>query len=96
MENQLVLSACIAELPALRYTPAGVAALDVRLQHESEQLEAGSPRKVQRQLKAVAFGALAEKLARQSPEAAGGFKAFWPRRATAKRVVLHIQDMQQN
>ncbi|MES2482746.1 MAG: primosomal replication protein N, partial [Pseudomonadota bacterium] len=38
--NQLVLSARIAQAFALRYTPAGLPALDLRLEHESEVSEA--------------------------------------------------------
>ena len=58
--NQLVLSACIAEASALRYTPAGLPALDFRLEHESQIEEAGQQRQVKVAVKAVAFGSLAE------------------------------------
>ena len=54
--NQTILSARIAEAAALRYTPAGIPALDLRLEHESETLEAGQKRQVRVELKAVAFG----------------------------------------
>jgi primosomal replication protein N len=42
--NHLVLLACIAELDSLRYTPAGLPALNLQLQHESEIVEAGQTR----------------------------------------------------
>ena len=96
MENQLILSACIAELPALRYTPAGLPALNVRLQHESVQHEAGSARTVQASLKAVAFGPLAEKLARQEPGSCWRFEGFLVSPRNSKSVVFHIREMQQN
>ena len=68
--NQLVLSACIAEAHAPRYTPAGMPALDLRLEHESQMLEAGTTRQVKAAIKAVAFGAVAEfhGVMRLSPE----------------------------
>ena len=53
--NQTRLTACIVEIGVLRLTPAGVPALDARLEHESQQEEGGSPRQVKAALKAVAF-----------------------------------------
>jgi len=44
--NRLVLAATLVERGALRYTPAGLAALDMLLKHESEVSEDGLPRKV--------------------------------------------------
>lgn len=96
MENHVVLTACIEELQALRYTPAGLPALDLRLAHESSQTEAGSPRKVLAAVKAVAFGVLAERLARQAPGSSWVFQGFLATPRNSKSVVLHIQDVQQN
>ena len=96
MENHVVLTACIDELQALRYTPAGLPALDLRLMHESSQVEARSPRKVLAAVKAVAFGALAERLARQAPGSSWRFQGFLATPRNSKTVVLHIQDVQQN
>jgi primosomal replication protein N len=36
--NQLLLTAVVAELGALRFTPAGLPAIDLRLEHESKDL----------------------------------------------------------
>jgi len=96
VENHVVLTACIEELAALRYTPAGLPALDLRLAHESTQTEAGSSRKVLAAVKAVAFGALAERLARQAPGSSWIFQGFLATPRNSKTVVLHIQDVQQN
>lgn len=96
MENRLVLSASIHERAPLRFTPSGIAALDLRLQHDSQQVEAGSPRKVQACLKAVAFGDLAHKLARQAPESCWRFQGFLATPRNSRSVVFHIQDMQQD
>ena len=94
--NQLLLTACVAELGALRFTPAGLPALDLRLEHESTIDEAGKPRQVKAALKAVAFGAIAERLAKQALGSLWLFRGFLATSGTAKQPVLHIQDFQQN
>jgi primosomal replication protein N len=96
VDNQVVLTACIAEAQALRYTPAGLPALDMRLEHESQQTEQGQRRIVKAVLKGVAFGALAERLARQSLGSKFRFQGFLVTPRNAKSVVLHIQDIQQD
>jgi len=96
VDNHVVLTACIAEVQPLRYTPAGLPALDLRLEHESQQQEAGNQRKVTAAVKAVAFGALAERLARQAPGSSWKFQGFLATPRNSKTVVMHIQDIQQN
>jgi primosomal replication protein N len=74
--NQLVLSALIVEAAALRYTPAGVPALDLRLEHESEASEAGQQRAVKVAIRAVALGGVAETLVRQAIGSGWTFTGF--------------------
>ena len=94
--NSLVLTACVAELGALRYTPAGLPALDLKLEHESTLEEAGKPRQVKAALKAVAFGAIAERLARQALGSLWRFQGFLATPGNGKHPVLHVQDFQQD
>ena len=94
--NQLLLTARVAELGALRFTPAGLPALDLKLEHESKVMEAGRPRQVKAALKAVAFGAVAERLATQALGSLWRFRGFLATPGTAKHPVLHIQDFQQD
>ena len=54
-----------AELEALRYTPVGLPALNLKLDHESEVQEAGQTRQVKLSVKSVAFAAVAERLVKQ-------------------------------
>lgn len=96
MENRVVLTACIAEAEPLRYTPAGLPAINLRLEHESEQTEAGNRREVKTAMKAVAFGAMAERLARQNIGSLWTFSGFLANPRNGKNAVLHIQDIQQN
>ena len=56
--NRLVLSAQLVGRGAVRYTPAGLPALDLLLKHESQVTEDGQPRKVSMEIKAVAIGAI--------------------------------------
>jgi primosomal replication protein N len=93
--NRVVLSAFIVEASALRYTPAGLPALDMRLEHESEQSEAGQARKVNAALKAVAFGSVAEALARQAVGSGWLFTGFLATPRNGKHPVLHVQEFRQ-
>jgi primosomal replication protein N len=94
--NQLVLSASISEASALRYTPAGLPALDFRLEHQSEVTEAGQPRQVNMAIKAVAFGSLAETLGKQAIGSSWKFTGFLATPRNGKHPVLHSQSFQQD
>ena len=94
--NKLVIAACIAEIDALRYTPAGLPALNMRLDHESEILEAGQQRQVKATMKAVAFGALAERLVKQAVGSVWIFTGFLATPRNGKNVVFHVQEFQQD
>ncbi|HBH37626.1 MAG TPA: primosomal replication protein N [Curvibacter sp.] len=93
--NQLVLTATIVELGAPRYTPAGLPALDLRLEHESLLQEAGQDRQVKASVKAVAFGAQAERLARQAIGSSWRFQGFVATPRNGKTLVFHIQEFSQ-
>ena len=94
--NRTELTACVAEQAALRYTPAGLPALDMILEHASEVEEAGQIRKVQLKLRALAFGSLAERLVKQAVGSVWTFKGFLATPRQGKSVVLHIQEFQQD
>ncbi|MES2979057.1 MAG: primosomal replication protein N [Pseudomonadota bacterium] len=91
--NQFELTACIAEVSPLRYTPAGLPATNFVLDHESEVDEAGTVRQVKLSLKAVAFGALAEQMARITLGKSFRFKGFLMSARTNKSIVFHIQEL---
>jgi primosomal replication protein N len=92
--NEVVLSACIAEASVLRYTPAGLPALDFRLEHESELTEAGQQRQVKLAVKAVAFGSVAETLGKQAIGSNWKFTGFLSTPRNGKHPVLHIQSFE--
>ncbi len=94
--NQTRLTARIVEIGALRLTPAGVPALDVRLEHESQVEQGGSIRQVKAALKALALGAVAERLGTQAVGSNWCFSGFLASPRNGRHVVLHIQDFQQD
>ncbi len=89
--NQVRLTACIAEAKPLRYTPAGISALNLVLEHESEMVEGGMPRQVKLTVRAVAFGALAEIAGQLELGEPHMFTGFLINARTSKSIVLHIQ-----
>ncbi|HEX5312571.1 primosomal replication protein N [Aquabacterium sp.] len=94
--NRVLLSAQILERKALRYTPAGLPALDLVLQHESQVVEAQLTRKVQLEVRAVAIGPIAEQLNRQAigePIAVAGFLGAT---RTGRGVLLHITELNES
>jgi primosomal replication protein N len=90
--NRVHLTASVVELQALRYTPAGVPALELMLEHDSEVQEAGQLRRVAFQTRAIALGDTAHLLADLplgcSLEIEGFLAAA---RMGSSRLVLHIQ-----
>ncbi len=84
--------ATLAQCAAMRYTPAGIPALDVLLEHASEQTEFGQTRRVALRLKAVAFGTDAERLAVQPLGTALWCAGFLAAARRGNGVVFHIQD----
>jgi primosomal replication protein N len=91
--NRLVLAAELIERGAMRYTPAGLPALDLKLKHESEVSEDGHPRKVSMELRAVAIGAItrsANTLALGTP---GTFAGFLAASRNGKGLVFHVTEI---
>ncbi|PPE67622.1 primosomal replication protein N [Caldimonas caldifontis] len=91
--NQVVLDAQLTERGAMRYTPAGLPALDLLLSHESLVTEAGMPRKVRMDLKAVVIGALAERLNRIELGSVHRFSGFLASQRNGRGVVLHVTEL---
>jgi len=92
--NHLRLSAAITVLQPVRETPAGLSALDLQLRHESQQSQQGGVRSVKLVLKAVAFGALAQRLARQALGSQWLFQGFLSAARNGRGLVFTIEDMQ--
>ena len=79
----------------MRYTPAGVAAVEFKLGHESEQDEAGGKRTIQAEVSAVAFETQAKLLAGRplgSSVRVEGFLGAKSKRS--RRLVLHVTNIE--
>ena len=81
--NSVTLDARLQSRDSLRFTPAGVPALDFELAHESTQVEAGSERRVACELAAVALGPVARNIADVAPGARAPLHAAFLLAATA-------------
>lgn len=63
-DNRVALSGRIVTIDALRYTPAGIPALNLTLGHRSGQVEAGMEREVECEVQVVALGDQAQQAVR--------------------------------
>ena len=85
------MTAAVEMLKPLRYTPAGVPALELELAHESQQREAGSNCSIKLNLRAIAFGLLAEQLAKCQLGTPLQLTGFLAAGRTGKGCIFHIQ-----
>ena len=92
--NRVVLSGVLLERQALRYTPAGLPALNVSLKHESTLSEDGQPRKVSLEMRAVALGAVTQALGCMALGTAGLFGGFLASARNGRGVSLHITSVE--
>ena len=79
----------------MRHTPAGLAALEFKLVHESEQDEAGAKRRVQAEIGAIAFEANARLIAGRplgSEVKIQGFLSAKNKRS--KKLMLHVTNIE--
>ena len=74
----------------MRYTPAGLPALDFELKHESELSEDGQPRKVSMQIRTVAIGRITQGLAALELGSAGTFAGFLASARNGRGIVFHV------
>jgi primosomal replication protein N len=91
--NRLVLSARLIERSALRYTPAGLPALDFRLEHLSELNEENQVRKVSLQVRAIAIGAITQTLSALALGEAGTFGGFIAGTRNGRGLLFHVTSL---
>lgn len=88
------MTAAIVERSALRFTPAGLPALDVSLKHESEILQLGEKRKVSVEVRAKAVGVVTEALLAAELGVEHGFEGFVGSQRNGRGIVFHIQSIE--
>ena len=91
--NRFVLSAQLVERGAVRYTPAGLPAIDCKLQHSSAVTEDGQPRQVSLEIKAVAIGALSRPLVALALGSTGLFGGFLGTARNGRGMLFHITEL---
>ena len=91
--NRLVLSARLIERGALRYTPAGLPALDFRLEHQSEVSEADQMRKVSVQVRAIAIGPITHPLSALALGHDGTFAGFLSGTRNGRGLLFHVTSL---
>jgi primosomal replication protein N len=85
------LSATLVERSSVRYSPAGIPVLECLLDHRSTQLEAGLPRLVEFEVRALALGGIVTELERVAPGTGLDVEGFLaPSRKGSKTLLLHI------
>ena len=77
----------------LRYTPAGLPALDLSLKHESEVTQDGQARKVWFEIKARAIGAITQRVASLEMGSIHGFAGFLGSQRNGRGVVFHVTEL---
>ena len=92
--NRLVLTAQLVERGALRYTPAGLPALDLSLKHESEVTQDGLPRRVSMEIRGRAIGTITERVARLEIGSSHGFAGFLGAQRNGRGVVFHVTELE--
>ena len=92
--NRLVIAGQLVELDALRYTPAGVARIAMKIRHASTQVEAGTERQVQCEVPALALGEAAQLAARLQTGQHIKVQGFLAQRSLRNtQLVLHIEKI---
>jgi primosomal replication protein N len=90
--NRVQLGARIVQRDAMRYTPAGLPVVDLRLAHESERQQLGQTRKISMEMHATALGDLAITLMRTTVGSAGDFEGFLVKQRNGRGVMLQIES----
>ena len=94
-QNRIEFAGTVTAIDAVRYTPAGIAIVELKLSHESTQTEAGRPRQVSVEVLAMAAGDAARKLAASPLGARLAVRGFLAHKGKSRvQLVLHINDFE--
>ncbi|WP_366984021.1 primosomal replication protein N [Accumulibacter sp.] len=89
------MTGTLIERKALRFTPAGVPVSECLIGHQSEQLEAGSRRRVECEVQAIALGSVAQWLQAAAPGAELRLTGFLAARSRhSKQPRLHVTTIE--
>jgi primosomal replication protein N len=91
--NRLLLSAQLVARGSLRYTPAGLPALDLSLKHESTVIQDGQPRKVSLEIRARAVGDITHRIGQLDLGSQHGFAGFLGSQRNGRGIVFHVTEL---
>ncbi len=77
----------------MRYTPAGLPALDLSLKHESTVTQDGQPRQVSFEMPARAIGEITGPLSALPIGSTHGFAGFLGSRRNGRGIVFHVTEL---
>ena len=87
------MTAQIVERAALRFTPAGLPALDMSLRHASDVAQLGSARKVAFEIRARAIGPVTEALLAAELGVEHAFEGFLGAQRNGRGIVFHVETV---
>lgn len=91
--NQVIIGGKIIDLKTPRYTPAGIMITEFRLSHTSNQAEAGTQRKIEFELAAIATASMAEKIVCIGSGSNVELTGFVTKKnRLSNQLVLHVRD----
>jgi primosomal replication protein N len=92
--NRCVIDGELLELDDLRYTPAGIPRIGLKVRHASTQQEAGVSRQIQCDIPAVALGEAAQQAGRLQIGQSVRVEGFLAQRSLRiAQLVLHIDNI---
>jgi len=92
--NRWVLAAQLLERGAIRYTPAGLPALDLILKSDTTVSQNGQPRKVSLEVKAVVIGELTKPALALGLGCPAIFAGFLATSRNGKGLVYHVTSIE--
>jgi primosomal replication protein N len=93
--NRVELDGILIERKALRFTPAGVPVVECLIGHGSEQIEAGSPWRVECEIPAIALGEPARWMQQAAPGMSVRLTGFLAARGKRGRQLrLHVTTIE--
>ncbi|MBT9487837.1 MAG: primosomal replication protein N [Rubrivivax sp.] len=92
--NRLLLSGSVLQRSAPRSTPAGLPVLELVLKHESEVEQAGQPRKVSVEIKALAIGEITVLLMRLPLGSEARFAGFLASARNGRGWLFHVTEVE--
>ncbi|MDO6385727.1 MULTISPECIES: primosomal replication protein N [unclassified Uliginosibacterium] len=94
-ENTVRISGVLVAKEAMRWTPARVPVLELRIEHQSRQMEAGAEREVSCELSLRAVGPAAQQIEVVAPGSRLAIEGFLAAKSARNRApVLHIRTFE--